>query len=405
MTKTITIIGGGPSGLMAAEVLSAHGYAVTVYERKPTFARKFLMAGRGGLNITHSEKMEDFIKKYTDKTDILKPLIENFTPKNMRDWCHALGEDTFIGSSGRVFPKSFKASPLLRAWLKCLENQRVKFNLNHDWQGWKNNALLFNTPSGNIEINADATLLALGGASWPKLGADGSWVKILEQQKISITPLRPANCGFCVNWSPYFAQHYQGNALKSIDLCFQDKKIRGEFIITEHGVEGGAIYALCALLRNKIEHNNSATLTLDLKADLSAEEILARLNKPRQKKSLSTFLRKNLNLPDAAIGLLMEKLDRTKLSTYTPQQLLTLIKSYPLTLTAPFSIERAISTAGGVSFDSLDKNFMFLNKPGVFVTGEMLDWEAPTGGYLLQGCFASGVHVAKGIHQWLTTPQ
>lgn len=401
MTKIIAIIGGGPSGLMAAEILSAKGYAVTIYERKPTFARKFLMAGRGGLNITHSENIDDFIERYGAQAKMLEPLIQKFTPQNMQEWCLGLGEETFIGSSGRVFPKSFKASPLLRAWLARLEKQGVHFKLNHDWQGWDKDKLIFKTVEGMIEVKADATLLALGGASWPRLGADGSWVDMLQNEQIEVAPLRPSNCGFYVEWTEFFSNKFKGVPLKPVGLSFKGREINGEFMITENGIEGGAIYALSALLRDEIEAQGAAELILDLKPDLDKGEILQRLKKPRRGMSLSNFLRKNIKLSNSAIGLLMEKLDRTKLSDYTPEQLTQIIKSYPLILTAPFSLDRAISTAGGVKFSALDKNFMVVNKPSVFVAGEMLDWEAPTGGYLLQACMASGVSVAQGIENWM----
>lgn len=402
---TIAIIGGGPAGLIAADILSDHGHNVTVYERKPNFGRKFLMAGRGGLNITHSEGIEHFVTKYGDKADIFKPVLNTFTPQNMREWCLALGEETFIGSSGRVFPKNFKASPLLRAWLEKLEKQGVTFMPKHDWQGWDKENLIFKTTDGlddvTVEIHADATLLAIGGASWPRLGADGSWVEAIKKEGVGVAPLRPSNCGFFVEWSEFFSEKFKGMPLKSINLSFQDRAINGEFLITEKGIEGGAIYALSAALRDEIDCKGSAQITIDLKPDLNEEETLARLKKPRQRKSLSNFLRKNLNLSSIAVGLLMEKLDRTKLSNYTPEQLTQYIKFYNLTLTAPFSIERAISTAGGVTFNSIDHNFMLTRKPGVFIAGEMMDWEAPTGGYLLQACMSSGVHAAHGISNWL----
>lgn len=401
MTKTITIIGGGPSGLMAADVLSAAGYMVTIYERKPSFGRKFLMAGRGGLNITHSENIDGFIQKYNEAAETLKPVIGNFTPHHMRDWCNALGEKTFIGSSGRVFPKSFKASPLLRAWLARLEAQKVIFKTRHDWQGWKEDKLSFHTNESEVLVQADATLLALGGASWPNLGSDGSWVDVLMGQGVKVSPLRPSNCGFVVAWSDIFSNKFEGISLKAIALTFGDKIINGEFMITQNGIEGGAIYALSSFLREEIARNGSALLTLDLKPDLREQEIIKRLQRPKSKLSMSNYLRKTLNLSDVAIGLIMELPERQKLNDYTPQQMAQLIKSYTLNLKKPFAINRAISTAGGVMFDNINQNFMIKNKPGIFVTGEMLDWEAPTGGYLLQACMASGVHVAHGILDWL----
>ena len=392
--NNISIIGGGPSGLMAADILSANGYAVTIYERKATFGRKFLMAGRGGLNISNSENIDDFIKNYGIKSSIFKNIINNFTPENLRDWCKGLGERTFIGSSGRIFPESFKASPLLRAWIKRLDQQNVIFKLNHNWLGWKKDNLIFKTKSGIIYIESNMTILSLGGASWPNLGSDGSWVKILKDQNIEVSNLQPSNCGFMVEWSKIFSKRFEGKSLKSISLSFQDKNILGEFIITKNGVEGGAIYTLSSLLREEINKNGEAKLILDLKPDFNIKETNKRLQKPKLKLSITNYLRKTLNLSDVAIGLLMELPDRNNSS---PEKITNNIKSYALILKKPFGINRAISTAGGVTFNSIDKNFMLNNKKNVFIAGEMLDWEAPTGGYLLQACIANGAFVANTI--------
>ena len=392
--NNISIIGGGPSGLMAADILSANGYAVTIYERKATFGRKFLMAGRGGLNISNSENLDDFIKNYGIKSSIFKNIINNFTPENLRDWCKGLGERTFIGSSGRIFPESFKASPLLRAWIKRLDQQNVIFKLNHNWLGWKKDNLIFKTKSGIIYIESNMTILSLGGASWPNLGSDGSWVKILKDQNIEVSNLQPSNCGFIVEWSKIFSKRFEGKSLKSVSLSFQDKNILGEFIITKNGVEGGAIYTLSSLLREEINKNGEAKLILDLKPDFNIKETNKRLQKPKLKLSITNYLRKTLNLSDVAIGLLMELPDRNNSS---PEKITNNIKSYALILKKPFGINRAISTAGGVTFNSIDKNFMLNNKKNVFIAGEMLDWEAPTGGYLLQACIANGAFVANTI--------
>ncbi len=396
-SKEIAIIGGGPAGLMAADILSRQGLSVSLYERKPSVGRKFLMAGRGGLNLTHSENLESFIARYGDKGDFLSPAIQAFSPENLRKWCEELGEKTFVGSSGRVFPENFKASPLLRAWIARLEKQNVRFFLNHAWQGWNGTSLVFKNPDGIINVNPSATLLALGGASWPRLGSDGSWVDILKNQSVDVTLLQPANCGFCVEWSDIFRQRFAGQPLKPVIASFKGTKIQGEIMITDKGVEGGAIYALSSLLREEINQKDSAQLFLDLKPDLSIDAIEERFKKPRGRLSLTNYLRKVLNLSPLAIGLLMEQSERDNLGN--------LIKNYPLTLNAPFPIEKSISTAGGITFESINENFMLINKPGVFVAGEMLDWEAPTGGYLLQACFSTAVQAAKGLISWLSEPK
>lgn len=364
--------------------------------------RKFLMAGRGGLNLTHSEDVSLFISKYGDQADILSPLIDDFSPQNLQDWCEGLGEKTFIGSSGRIFPESFKASPLLKAWLNRLQDQGVTFQYRHDWQGWDQDNLLFDTPDGPVSIKPDAVLLALGGASWPRLGSDGSWVPLLKAKGVDIAPLEPANCGFLCEWSDMFRNRFAGQPLKPVIAKAKDLEIQGEIMITEKGIEGGAVYALSSRLRQEINHAGTADLHLDLKPDLTLDAIKERLLKPRGSKSLSSYLAKTLNLSPVAIGLLMESPDRTKLGGYSPEQLAGLIKNHTITLHAPYSIDRAISTAGGVKFDALDKNLMLSDQPGVFIAGEMLDWEAPTGGYLLQASFATGVRAAHGIANWLT---
>ena len=403
MSKTIAIIGGGPSGLMAAEVLSAKGFNVSIYERKPSVGRKFLMAGRGGLNLTHSEDLKPFLSRYGERSDRLKPMINQFPPQALRAWCESLGQPTFIGSSKRVFPQSFKASPLLRAWIARLKEQGVDFMLNYEWRGWKEGALVFSTTGEDASVTPDATILALGGASWPRLGSDGGWVDVLKAQNIEIALLRPANCGFYVDWSPVFSARFAGTPLKAAALSFNDQSVRGEFVMTDKGIEGSAVYALGALLREEIARSGSAQLIIDLKPDLDANEIQKRLQRPRAGLSLTNYLRKTLKLPDVAIGLLMEKLDRTKLSAYTPAQLTRAIKFYALDLNGIFSIDRAISTAGGVTFDAIDDNAMLVNKEGVFIAGEMLDWEAPTGGYLLQASLSSGVCAANGVMRWLNS--
>ncbi len=400
--KAISIIGSGPAGLMAAEILSLQGFRVGVYERKPSVGRKFLMAGRGGLNLTHSENLDLFIERYGSKAAVLRPVIGEFPPAALRAWCDGLGEKTFIGSSGRVFPQSLKASPLLRAWIARLEGQGVRFFLNHEWQGWEDGALVFKTPEGVVRVESDATLLALGGASWPRLGSDGSWVEILNRQGVAIAPLAPANCGFAVDWSPGFSARYAGRPLKPVVAAFGNESVQGEIMITAKGLEGGAVYALSVALREAIDREGFADLMLDLKPDLSRKAIQERLNRPRGRLSLSNYLRKALNLSPVAVSLLMENPEHRRPDNHAAEKLAQMVKQCPVRLRAPFPIDRAISTAGGIMFDSLDQNYMLRAMPGVFAAGEMLDWEAPTGGYLLQASFATAVHAARGIAAWLS---
>ena len=399
MTRKVNIIGGGPSGLMAAAILSNNNYDVTIYDRKPSFGRKFLLAGRGGLNITHSENKEDFLKKYGKSANVFKSILENFSQEDLKDWCKKLGENTFVGSSGRVFPKSFKASPLLRSWLSQLKKQKVNFKTNHNWLGWEKDKLIFKSGNKFIYVEPNLTLLSLGGLSWPKLGSDGSWIKILEKHSIKISKVQPSNCGFFVNWSPIFEQRFAGSPLKSVELCFNENRIKGEFIITKGGIEGGVIYTLSSKFRECIKKNGSAELLIDLKPDISLKEITRRLSKPRLKSTISNYLRKTLNLSNVAIGLLMEVQNKMNINNFTSLELAFSIKNLKLILQSPFPIERCISTAGGVSFNSIDKNFMLINKPNTYIAGEMLDWEAPTGGYLLQGCISNGAFVAQSIMQ------
>ena len=399
MPRKINIIGGGPSGLMAATILSNNNYDVTIYDRKPSFGRKFLLAGRGGLNITHSENKEEFLKKFGKSAIFFRSILENFSQEDLKDWCKKLGENTFVGSSGRVFPKSFKASPLLRSWLSLLKKQKVNFKTNHDWLGWEEDKLIFKSGNKFIYVEPDLTLLSLGGLSWPKLGSDGSWIKILEKHKIKISKVQPSNCGFFVKWSTIFEQRFAGMPLKSVKLSFSESRIKGEFLITKGGIEGGVIYTLSSKLRDSIKTKGSAELLIDLKPDLNLKEIIKRLSKPRLKSTMSNYLRKTINLSSVAIGLLMEVHNKMNINNFSSQELAFSIKNLKLVLQNPFPIERCISTSGGVSFNSIDKNFMLINKPNTYVAGEMLDWEAPTGGYLLQGCISNGAFVAKSIIQ------
>ncbi len=400
-------MGGGPSGLMAAEILASAGHGVTVYEQKPSLGRKFLMAGRGGLNLTHSEDINQFIARYGAATDRLAPVIKAFPPNALRAWCEGLGQEVFVGTSGRVFPKAFKASPLLRAWIARLEQLNVKFELGQQWQGWDEEGNLIFT-DGNLvqtKVKSKATLLALGGASWKKLGSDGNWVHLLAAQGIAIQPFQPANCGFIVEWSNIFREKYAGQPLKSIVANFKDTQVPGEVMITNHGIEGGPIYALSAALRGTIVADGKATLHLDMRPNIPLNEYTQKLRTPRGALSFTNYLRKFSGLSAVAIGLLMEHPDRKALSNLPPEKLAALIKHFPVPLTSPFDIDRAISTAGGIMFNAMNEAFMLKDKPGVFVAGEMLDWEAPTGGYLLQACFATAVAAAEGVKVFLRPGQ
>lgn len=400
----VAIIGAGPAGLMAAETIAARGVAVTVYDAMPSAGRKFLMAGRGGLNLTHSEPLPAFLNRYGRAQSALTPAIEHFSPDAMRDWSAALGQPTFIGSSGRIFPDSFKASPLLRAWLRRLNAAGVTFAMRHRWTGWDaDGALQFVTPDGPRAVTFAATVLALGGASWPKLGSDGAWTSILKSNGIAVAPLRPSNCGFGVAWSEHFRERFAGQPLKGIMLSFAGQTMRGEAMPTRDGIEGGAIYALSAHLRDAIDRDGSAVLTIALRPDMSRDDIVAKLNSPRGKQSLSNHLRKSLHLSAVAIGLLQEAAiaDGVALASLSPDDLAEKINAVPVRLTGIASIARAISTAGGIAFDELDASFMLRKRPGVFAAGEMLDWDAPTGGYLLQAAFATGRAAGLGALRWI----
>ncbi|KRR27023.1 NAD(FAD)-utilizing dehydrogenase [Bradyrhizobium lablabi] len=391
---------------MAAEVLAQGGAAVTVYDAMPSVGRKFLMAGRGGLNLTHSEPLPQFLARYREATPHLKAAIEAFPPQALRDWSEALGQETFIGSSGRVFPKAFKASPLLRAWLRQLDSQGVKLALRHRWTGWdEQDRLRFQTPDGPRAIEASATVLALGGASWLRLGSDGAWAEILAAKGVGVSPLRPANCGFTVSWSDIFRDRFEGQPLKGIELSFGSHSVRGEAIVTRSGIEGGAVYALSAELREAILRDGQATLNIALRPDANVGELTAKLSAAKGKQSLSNFLRKAANLSPVAIGLLQEaaKASGMSLAGLSPADLAGLIQAVPVQLNGIAPIERAISTAGGIALDQLDDDFMLQRLPGVFVAGEMLDWEAPTGGYLLQASFATGAAAGRGVLKWLKT--
>ncbi|QUS39612.1 TIGR03862 family flavoprotein [Tardiphaga alba] len=403
-TIDVAVIGAGPAGLMAAEVLTQSGARVTVYDAMPSAGRKFLMAGRGGLNLTHSEPLPDFLKRYGAAQAKLAPVIEGFTPTDLCAWSDALGQPTFVGSSGRVFPEAFKASPVLRAWLRRLGESGVSLAFRHRWIGWNaDDALRFETPEGERLVSAKATILALGGASWAKLGSDGAWVDLLAAKGVAIAPLRPANVGFDVAWSDVFKDRFEGQPLKSIALSFGAHAVRGEAMVTRSGIEGGGIYALSSVLREAVMADGKAVLQIALRPDLTNDELRAKLAAPRGKQSFSNFLRKALHLSPVAIGLLQEAAiaEGVQVAALAPEKLASLINAVPVTLIGVAPIARAISSAGGIVFDEIDNAFMLKRMPSVFVAGEMLDWEAPTGGYLLQASFATGVAAGQGALKYL----
>ena len=390
MTPTaIAVIGAGPAGLMAAETLAASGLAVTVHDRMPSPGRKLLIAGRGGLNLTHSEPLERFLSRYGPARARLEPALRAFPPTALTEWAEGLGQPLFTGTSGRIFPRALKASPLLRAWLARLAGQGVTLRFRHRWEGWDEaGALRLATPEGPLTLRPAATLLALGGASWPRLGSDGAWTRFFPE---AVTPLRPANCGFLCAWSEVFLRRFEGQPLKRIALEFRGQRVRGEALVTATGLEGGALYALSAPLREAIAAEGSATPTLDLRPDDPPAALAARVDGPRGGLSLANHLRR-AGLAPIAIGLVQEALHGG-----ATQPLSRLVKALPLRLTGTAPIERAISTAGGLRWDGVDEHLMLRGRPGTFIAGEMLDWEAPTGGYLLQACFSTGVAAAHGI--------
>ena len=400
MDQSVAIIGGGPTGLMAAEVVSARGVKVDVYDSMPSVGRKFLMAGKSGLNITHSDPFDVFASKYGKRRPQIEPMLKAFGADQLREWVHSFGIETFVGTSGRVFPVGMKASPLLRAWLKRLNASNVTFHLRHKLTAiLPDNSLRFATTNGEVTVKADAVVLALGGGSWRRLGSDGAWVDWLKQAGAEVEPLRPSNCGFDVAWSEHFREKYGGHPLKSVILSFGEFRQQGEFIVTKEGVEGGLIYAGSARLRDEIDANGKAVMFLDLKPDRALEWLVDKLSRPRGKRSLASYLEKSLGIYGVKAGLLREFVSKEDFTN--AERLAGFIKALPVPLVAPRPLDEAISSAGGVRFESLDEGLMLRALPGVFCAGEMLDWEAPTGGYLLTACFSSGVAAGNGVLGWL----
>jgi hypothetical protein len=387
------VVGGGPAGLMAAEVLATAGLAVTVYDRMPSAGRKLLMAGHGGLNLTHAEPLEAFLGRYGGARPWLEAAVAAFPPSAVTAWCQGLGQPVFTGTSARVFPVAMKASPLLRAWLGRLGGLGVELRARHRWVGWDGAALAFEAPAGRVLAAAEVTVLALGGASWPRLGSDGGWASLLGD----VAPFRPSNCGFLVDWSAHFRDRFAGRPLKRIAARFAGEAVRGEAVLTSAGIEGGAVYALSGRLRDAIGRDGHATLLLDLRPDMDAAALGARLGGPRGGQTVSNALRQRAGLSPEAIGLVQEALH----GGADAADLAGLVKALPVRLAGTAGIERAISSAGGLRFEALDSRFMLRDRPGVFAAGEMLDWEAPTGGYLLQGCLSTGVAAAQGALAWL----
>ena len=395
----VVVIGGGPAGLMAAETLAAAGLPVELFDAMPSVGRKFLLAGKGGLNLTHSDELSRFASRYGARQPQAAKWLDALSPKALRAWAQELGVATFVGTSGRVFPTDLKAAPLLRAWLHRLRQSGVVFHMRHRWLGWDAaGALRFASPQGERSVDARATLLALGGASWQRLGSDGAWVPWLRELGVAVAPLRPANCGFQIAWSPHLRERFAGAPIKPVRLRFGAFDKQGEFVLSAYGIEGSLVYAASAALRDAIERDGQATLTLDLLPGFDAERVLREVAHPRGSRSLSSHLKSRLNLSGAKLALLHELLPRDALAD--PQRLAAAIKALPLTVTAPRPIDEAISSAGGITLEAMDEQLMLRARPGVFCAGEMLDWEAPTGGYLLQASMASGRVAAQGVLQW-----
>jgi uncharacterized flavoprotein (TIGR03862 family) len=404
---TVAIIGGGPAGLMAAEVLAAGGVAVDLYDGMPSVGRKFLLAGKGGLNLTHAEPFERFVGRYAERASQLEPMLSEFGPDPLRDWARALGVETFVGTSQRVFPVDLKAAPLLRAWLHRLRGQGVRLHMRHRWQGWaEDGALRFATPGGEVLARPHATLLALGGGSWARLGSDGSWQPLLREAGVDVAPLQPSNCGFDVGWSEHLRTRFAGHPMKTVAIAWtgrdgHPRRQTGEFVVTETGVEGSLVYAASADLRDTIAAQGSASFHVDLLPGRDLAWVGRELAHPRGPRSLSTHLKTRLKLDGVKAALIHETLPKEALADVP--RLAAHIKALPITVKAARPIDEAISSAGGVRFEALDEQLMLRARAGVFCAGEMLDWEAPTGGYLLTACFASGRRAGQGALDWLRT--
>jgi len=405
--RSVAVVGGGPAGLMAAEMLVRGGAQVDLYDSMPSVGRKFLLAGKGGLNLTHSEPLEQFLTRYGGRSDSIAPLLYAFGPEHLVAWVRELGVEVFTGTSGRVFPKSMKAAPLLRGWLHRLRQAGVRFHLRHRWVGWGHDgALRFDTPQGEFKVEADAVVIATGGGSWPKLGSDGSWVPLLIERGVAVAPLRPSNCGFDVEngWSDHFRTRFAGQPLKPVVLGFTDRKgvtfrRQGEFVVSGTGVEGSLVYATSAGIRDEIDATGAAVVHLDLLPDREMERVLREVAHPRGSRSMSSHLQSRTGIKGVKMALLRELVPAADFAD--PERLAAAIKALPVRLVAPRPLEEAISTAGGVPFEALDDALMVRALPGVFCAGEMLDWEAPTGGYLLTACFASGRVAGIGALDWL----
>ena len=404
-TQAVAVIGGGPAGLMAAETLVACGVTVDVYDAMPSVGRKFLLAGKGGLNLTHAEALAGFVPRYAERAHVLAPWLQDFGPDALRAWAAALGVETFVGSSGRVFPIDMKAAPLLRHWLHRLRGQGVRFHMRHRWTGWGNDgsSLRFDTPTGAISVSPAATVLALGGASWPRLGSDGAWWPWLQARGVDLAALQPSNCGFDVGWSDHFGQRFAGEPLKSVAIHVEGWRQLGECVVTATGLEGSLVYAASARLRERIASAGSATFELDLLPARSLDWVQRELAHPRGPRSLATHLKSRLHLFGVKAGLLWECVPKD--AQADPARMAVFIKALPITVTTARPIAEAISSAGGVRFEGLDERLMVHALPGVFCAGEMLDWEAPTGGYLLTACFATGRVAGQGAADWLSGGQ